>query len=128
MLSSSLVGRAVLDVIRLGVPEVGEDQLIDRGGRFSPPRTGCRQQVPGVEPPLGDQAGVFLVALGGAVGAEVVVLAVDGDDGGIARLVEAVCGRAVGFGHGGGSEAGQNGTCTVFPGPLCRAPTAGGYA
>jgi hypothetical protein len=52
-----------------------------------------------VQPPLGDQAGVFLVALRRAEGPEVMIPPVDGDDGGVARLVEAVGRRAESLGH-----------------------------
>ena len=48
--------------------------------------------------PLGDQALVLLAALGGAVAAEVVVLAGEGDDGLAGGLVEAVGGDACGHG------------------------------
>ena len=125
-----LAGRPpVLDVIRLGVAEVGEDQLVDRQRRVGPPGAGRRQQVPGVEPPLGDQAGVLLVALGGAEGPEVVVLAVDGDDGGVTRLVEAVGGRAVGF-RAWARRPRRAKTVHVpfFRDLFAAPPTAGGYA
>jgi hypothetical protein len=88
--------------------EVRQDQFVDRECQRGPRRAGCREQVLGVEPPLGDQPGVFLMALGGAVRAEVVVPAIDGDDGGIARIVEAIGGGSVAAGHGGGSEAGPS--------------------
>src|SRR5258708_6852041 len=81
-----------------------------------------------MEPPLGDQPGVFLMALGGAVRAEVVVPAVDGDDGGIACFVEAIGGRSVAAGHREGSEAGPRRYMYRLDGDLFAAlPAAGRY-
>jgi predicted transposase YbfD/YdcC len=67
---------------------------------------GGRQEVLAVGPPLGDQAGVLLVALEGAVAAQVIVLAVDRDDSEVAGLVQAIPRRAVGLRHGCGIRGG----------------------
>src|SRR5262249_14992208 len=118
-------GPAVLDVVGLDVPEVAEDQLVDR----QPPigRTGSvgRWEMVGVGPPLGDQAGILLVAFRRTVGPEVMVFAVDGDDGAVARLLETIGRRSVGTGHGAALEGRQNSTCTVLRGaslPRFRPP------
>ena len=51
----------------------------------------------------------------------------DGEDGGITRLVEAVRRRSVSFGYRAASETGQEGTCTVFWNFSAALPTTETY-
>jgi hypothetical protein len=82
----------------LGVSPESEDQLVDRqvdpsrSGAFSRLRRSARRE------PFGDQSPVTFVALGTVVPPEVMVVAVDPDDGEILGLEVSVFGDARGLG------------------------------
>jgi hypothetical protein len=79
----------VLDVVSLCPNKELQDEQIDRENTLFGWVCIPRASAP-VRLPFGDQAGVFFVAFGRIVWAEVMVLAVDGDDGTIPGLVETV--------------------------------------
>src|SRR5262249_32963819 len=108
-------------VVLLGVPPVRENQVVDREGLGLGGARGAERSRLSAGLPLGDDTGVQLVALRGAVGAEVTVLAVDGYDCEVRGLVVTVGRGTAGSWHGWCvSEAGQNSTCTAWEEPLCR--------
>src|SRR4051812_14429067 len=89
----------MFDVVAGGELVVTEDHRVDREGAF---RRGWRfggQLLP-VLVPLRDRPGVLLVALRGAEWPQVVVLAVDGDNGAVPGFVEAVKWGTLDFWHG----------------------------
>lgn len=83
---------AVLDVARLGEAEVPQDQLVDGEAvdRVRARRALARCHQPAGGKPFGNDTAVLGLTLGGAVLAEVDVLAVDTDDAKASSFVQAV--------------------------------------
>src|SRR5262249_19241167 len=92
---------AVLDVIRLGVPEVGQDQLGNADVAAGPwgPHGGRRRGVMATGQPFGDDPPILGPALGGIPRAEVVGPALDDDHGLAGGLVEAIGRDTFGSAH-----------------------------
>jgi hypothetical protein len=103
--AADLAGRlTVLDVPNLGVAEVRQYEFVD-AHRLWGGGSGCRQH-PVVPRPLGDEPGVQLVTFGGLPRTEIVVAAVNRNDGTISGLVKSVEGLFSRLNHEYGSESG----------------------
>lgn len=89
----------MLDVVRIGKPEIGQEQLVD--GEIGPGAGGPGREPSAVRNPFNDDAIILSLTLGGAEPTEVEVSAVQGDDGLAGGLVEPVRQGAEGTnGHG----------------------------